>query len=256
MNQKWYPWFKARSVLWEAVVRDARLETSVTKSLAQLDLAYLEQTKQDLTIRQLSNRWGWGRSTVHRLMTAYRGGTGTGQERDTGGTDKAAPSPGPVEKVGQERDVGVTEMEHPLPIKRKEKKRRSNTSTKKESVRQANATSRQAKNEAIRMWHEEYTSVYGEPYEMEGRDRYRTITDTLAEKHEAGVDKLREVMRRFLTSKKKGLGWNPPGEPTLGQFVNYYASYTKDRGAGPSARGEYTTPDDVNKSKRKGKAWD
>jgi len=258
MNAKWHPWFKARSVLWEACVRESSVgKLRLTKSMAQLDLAYLDQTAQAPTIRELARRWNWGTSTVHRFLSEMGGGTTGDQEPNKSGTRKPAKDSASIEvgRTPQEHHRNKEETRPTYIEKRKEKilslkqepKKSKPVGRKKKPAKNA-----REKQMVFAIFCEEYKSAYSASYERESRDVWPNILNVLVEKIEADEDRFRVICRRYIHNKKNRIGWNPPGPPTISQLANYYNSYASEDHEPVAVRGEYEDiPIDEDKKRRK-----
>ena len=252
---KWLGWFKAKSVQWEMVITEGRAN-GCGRNLATLDLSYLEQTDQDLTISQLGDRWGWSRSKVHRFVNQAKkqGGTKAKQKRDDSGTDKPATVASVRKTAGQERDDSGTKTKSATTLYKELELETENVEPKKESA--AKRTGR-LKREGYAVWFEEHRRVFGRAYTQNVTDGFKWVSAFIGERVADDPDEFRRVVATYLEEKKRRpndfIGACPKGAPSMTQLVKHYNEFLNIPKA--PVRGRHSEDAIVEKKHRDGPVW-
>ena len=230
MGERYVSWFKASIPMWEDIVRDES-RAGVSKSVADLDLKYLDQQKKDLSYGQLASRWGWAKSKVYRHVQSKMGtGTKTERKRNDKRTTEVAVSAVKAKKPERTENVQRTLAERPL-IKSKKKRREEIINASVSSPPKPKPKKGSDKRSAIAVFCEEYKSAFGTRYEVSGTDLGSAAL--LGDKVSDSPEQYRSVVRRYIDTKEsKGftsfIGSCPPGKPSLRQLGDYYSEFASE----------------------------
>ena len=259
-------WWKADSQRWEAVV--CSMEGEASMEMALLDLSYLSQTGQSMSVTELAERWSWSRSRAYRLAQKNSGETKVKRKRNGSGTAKSpehAGLGGPSGTIAERKRNGSgTIGGAPVTITKEEKKREEKIApaSAREDAPPKKAKRKspvqEGKRQAVAAWCEEYKAYSGKSYPMSGRDMNKATTETLGRLVREDEEEFRRVAQVYLKAKdgnrEAWIGSCPPGAPSFYQFGQCFGEFAQM--TPPRTRGQHDENRQTRSTRVGRKTWE
>ena len=239
-TRKSMAWWKADSERWEAVVRS--MEGEVSMEMAHLDLSYLSQTGQSMSVTELAKRWAWSRSRAYRLVQKNSGGTIAERKRNDSGTIGGSPVTITKEEKKKEKKIAPARAREDAPPKKAKRK----------------SPVQEGKRLAVAAWCEEYKAHSGKSYPMSGRDMNKATTETLGRLVREDEEEFRRVAQVYLRAKdgnrEAWIGSCPPGAPSFYQFGQCFGEFAQM--TPPRTRGQHDENRQTRSTRVGRKTWE